>query len=127
MPLNNFSSITGEALGVGDGAARREAAKAKTTTAKQSRSSFGERNLGGIIRLRCKAWDSIQLDFSRTKPTMSINDECQNDGARRIGETTNNEIYTADLFRILIFGIISSFVLRAWSFPYAFIAAIPGA
>jgi len=56
--------MTGEAPGVGDGTARRGAAKAKTTTVKLSRSSFEERNLGGIICLRCKAWDSVQLDFS---------------------------------------------------------------
>ena len=89
--------MTGEAPGVGDGAARTEAAKAKTTTVKLSRSSFEERNLGGIIRLRCKAWDSVQLDFSGTKPTMSINEKCHNNGAGRNDET-NNEIYTADLF-----------------------------
>ena len=64
MPLNNFSSIVVDRVGVGEGADRTEAGKMEI--AKMSPISVVTRQLGVIIRLKWKACAFVQLELRET-------------------------------------------------------------
>jgi hypothetical protein len=61
MPLNSFSSIVVDRVGVGEAADRTETGKMEMTTMSPTRAVT--RQLGEFIRLKCKGCAFVQLEL----------------------------------------------------------------